>query len=69
MKEITVRLPDKVAEQLDEALESGWFLTQDDLIRAALVEFLNENRLKLIDQQQLEDIEWVRKLANEKRAG
>lgn len=69
MREFRISLPDKVAERAQWAIDSGWFGNVDDLVRAALSEYLDEHHLNAIEQQQLEDVEWVRGLSDKKRAG
>jgi Arc/MetJ-type ribon-helix-helix transcriptional regulator len=69
MPQITITLPEKVAEQAQQAIDSGWFNSLDDLVRAALSEYLEEHRLTVIEEQQLADIDWVKSLSQDKRAG
>ncbi|HRK22840.1 MAG TPA: hypothetical protein PLX06_13575 [Fimbriimonadaceae bacterium] len=64
MRQIAINLPDRVAAQAQRALEEGWFNNMDDLVRAALVAFFEQNANLAIEQQQLADIEW----AKQKRA-
>jgi hypothetical protein len=40
----------------------GWFTDENDLARQALGDFLRHHRLELQEQQQLDDIEWARRL-------
>ena len=47
MKTLSVALPDRVAEQLKELVEQGWFLDEAELARQALSEFLNKQRFEL----------------------
>ena len=59
MKTLTVELPDRVAENLEGLVEAGWFRDEADVVRLALVEFLNRHRLQLAEQFQREDIGWA----------
>lgn len=59
MKTLTVELPDRVAESLEGLVEAGWFRDEAEVVRLALVEFLNRHRLQLAEQFQREDISWA----------
>jgi Arc/MetJ-type ribon-helix-helix transcriptional regulator len=59
MKTIQVELPDRVTIELDALIKDGWFETETDIIRVALLEFIQRNRLALAEQFQREDIAWA----------
>lgn len=61
MKQIQIELPDEVAKGLDAMVQAGWFHSEDEVVRMALLEFIRHNRLELLEQFQLEDIEWALK--------
>lgn len=59
MKTIQVDIPEKTADKLQSLVRDGWFTNEDEIVRAALMEFVSEQRLALIEQFQLEDIDWA----------
>lgn len=61
MKSINVELPDKLAQELDAMVKSGWFSDEGEAMRLALREFVRRNRLELLERFQREDIAWALK--------
>jgi Arc/MetJ-type ribon-helix-helix transcriptional regulator len=61
MKSITVQLPEALARELGKVVDSGWFASEDEAVRAALLEFLDPHRRELIERFQLDDIAWALK--------
>jgi len=59
MKQLQVELPDKVAGEVAALVEAGWFHSQDELVRTAVLEFLRHRRLELTETFQREDIVWA----------
>lgn len=59
MKSLHIELPDRMANELQTLVAAGWFLSQDELVRLAIMEFLKNHRLQLIEKFQLEDIDWA----------
>jgi Arc/MetJ-type ribon-helix-helix transcriptional regulator len=59
MKSIHVQLPEKTATELESLVQMGWFTDQGEAIRVAISEYLNHNRLALIERFQEEDIQWA----------
>ena len=59
MKTITVALPAKLAQELDTMVKSGWFSSEEELVRMALMEFLRRNHPAMVEQFQREDIAWA----------
>ena len=59
MKSVQVELPDKIAAELDTLVKEGWFQNEGEVLRTALVEFINRQRFALIEQFQREDIDWA----------
>lgn len=66
MKTLQVNLPDQVARDVENSVKDGKFQTADEVVLAALREFISRRRLELKEQQQLKDIAWA---LNEKPAG
>ena len=59
MKSIQIELPEKLARELDMLIQQGWFRSEEEAIRFALLEFLGRRRLELLEQFQREDITWA----------
>jgi Arc/MetJ-type ribon-helix-helix transcriptional regulator len=49
-EQIAVRLPDDLAESLDELVETGRFETKADAVRAALVELVEVERRRRVGE-------------------
>ena len=59
MKAIQLELPDKLAEVLDTMVKQGWFRSDEEVVRFALLEFLRRHRLEALEQFQRDDIAWA----------
>ncbi len=59
MRIIQVELPDEVAKELEAVVAAGWFHSEDEAIRQALIEFVRRNRFELLERFQQEDIMWA----------
>ena len=59
MKLIQIEVSEQVAKELDAMVQAGWFRTEDEAIRLALLEFVRRNRLELLERFQREDIAWA----------
>jgi Arc/MetJ-type ribon-helix-helix transcriptional regulator len=59
MKRLQVELPDVLVAELKALVQKGWFRSEDELIRFALVEFVRRYRFELLEQFQREDIAWA----------
>ncbi len=59
MKTISVELPDRAAAEVDELVRAGWFASESEVVRAAVLDFVRRNRLELIERFQREDIAWA----------
>lgn len=59
MKTLEVALPDRLAKQVNDLVEQGWFIDEAELARQALSEFLSKHRFELQEQFQREDIQWA----------
>ncbi|HVR95245.1 MAG TPA: ribbon-helix-helix domain-containing protein [Thermoanaerobaculia bacterium] len=64
MKTLTLELPDQLADELKNLVESGWFASESEIARLALVEFVRHHRFELQEQFQREDIRWALGLKN-----
>jgi len=59
MKSVQVELPDKLADELDLLVKAGWFRSEGEAVRLALVEFVRRHRFELLERFQREDIAWA----------
>jgi Arc/MetJ-type ribon-helix-helix transcriptional regulator len=59
MKKIEVELPDRVTMELETLVKDGWFADEAEVIRVALLEFVQRNRFALMERFQREDIAWA----------
>jgi Arc/MetJ-type ribon-helix-helix transcriptional regulator len=59
MKTISVELPERLTEEINTLVETGWFVDETELVRAALREFIRRNRFGLAEQFQRDDIAWA----------
>lgn len=67
MKKLEIEVPDKVASQIDQLVSAGWFLSEEDLTRQVLADFLRRFQPQLQEQFQLQDVAWA--LAQRKPEG
>ena len=66
MKLIQIELPDEIAKELDVLVQAGWFHSEDEVVRLALLEFVRQHRFELLERFQKDDIEWA---LQQKQAG
>jgi Arc/MetJ-type ribon-helix-helix transcriptional regulator len=59
MKSIQIELPEKLAQELDTLVQRGWFQSEEEAIRFALLEFMEWHRFELLEQLQRKDIAWA----------
>jgi Arc/MetJ-type ribon-helix-helix transcriptional regulator len=59
VKTIQIELPDKVAAELEAYVKAGWFGSEAELIRVAVLEFVRRNRTDLLERFMRDDIEWA----------
>jgi Arc/MetJ-type ribon-helix-helix transcriptional regulator len=67
MKNLALEVPDRVAAELEKLVRAGWFATEEEAVRLALAEFLQRNKLRLQEEQQMEDIRWALELKDAAR--
>ena len=65
MKSLTVKLTDDVASDIASLVRAGYFRSEQDLLFAALQEFMRHHRPDLEERYQREDIEWALRVAEE----
>ena len=59
MKVLQIELPDKVASELEMLIKDGWFTNEAEIVRLALVEFVQRHSFALMEQFKREDIAWA----------
>ena len=59
MKTIQVELPDKVAAEIEALVKAGWFGSEAEVVRVALLDFVRRNRAELVEGFMREDIQWA----------
>jgi Arc/MetJ-type ribon-helix-helix transcriptional regulator len=59
MRTLTVELPDRVADQLEALVKDGWFPTEEEAVRTAVLDLLRDRRLGIEERHQLQDIAWA----------
>ncbi len=62
MKAIQLELPDKLAAEIDAYVNAGWFGSEGEVIRAALMDFVKRHRIDLLERFMRDDIEWALKI-------
>ena len=64
MKTISITVPDHLAEQIHDYVRSGFFLSEPDVVLAAISEFVRRNRVDLMERLAREDIAWAKNEAH-----
>ncbi|MHB8828131.1 MAG: hypothetical protein ACYC6Q_01125 [Syntrophales bacterium] len=64
MKTLSITVPDHLAERIHEYVQSGFFMSDPDVILAAMSEFVRRNQVGLMDRFAREDIAWALKEAH-----
>jgi len=59
MKAIQVELPDKLAAEIETYVKTGWFRSESEVVRAALMEFVRRNRVELLERFMRDDLGWA----------
>ncbi len=59
---IKVSLPEKLGIEIENYVTNGWFIDESEVLRAALQEFIQHNRFRLMERFMKEDIEWALKV-------
>jgi len=59
MKTIQLELNEKLAAELNALVQQGFFKTEEELIRFALIDFIESHKPALVEKFQHEDIEWA----------
>ena len=62
MKAVQLELPDKLAAEIEAYVNAGWFGSEGEVIRAALMDFVKRHRIDLLERFMRDDIEWALKI-------
>ena len=62
MKTVQLELPDKLAAEIEAYVNAGWFGSEGEVIRAALMDFVKRHRIDLLERFMRDDIEWALKI-------
>lgn len=62
MRVLQVEFPEKLAAEIEAYVKAGWYGSEAELVRAAVLEFVRRNRMDLLDRFMREDIRWAGKL-------
>jgi Arc/MetJ-type ribon-helix-helix transcriptional regulator len=52
-------LPERLAAEVEALVKAGWCSSEAEVIRQALLKYLQRHRLERIEQVQREDIAWA----------
>ncbi len=63
MKTLSITVPDHLAERITDYVKAGFFLSEPDVILAAMAEFVRRNQVDLMERFAREDIAWAVKEA------
>jgi len=58
MKSLEVDVPDALAREVEQVVRSGWF-GREEVVCAALLDFVQRQRFALVERQQRDDIAWA----------
>lgn len=59
MKSLVVEVPEEVAAEVQRLVAGGWFQSENEVARQALIEFVRARSAELQEQFQREDIAWA----------
>lgn len=60
MKKLSIIVPDHLAERIHDYVQSGFFMSEPDVILAAISEFVRRNQVDLMERFAREDIAWAK---------
>jgi len=67
VKTLSIDIPDNLAAQINEYVKAGFFISEPDVILAAMSEFVRRNQVDLMERFAREDIKWAKKEATESK--
>ncbi|MBI3013876.1 MAG: CopG family transcriptional regulator [Candidatus Tectomicrobia bacterium] len=54
-----MELPDKLAAEIETFVKTGWFSSEAEVVRAALLEFVRRNGVDMLEGLMRDDIRWA----------
>jgi Arc/MetJ-type ribon-helix-helix transcriptional regulator len=64
MKTLLINMPDHLAERIHDYVKAGFFMSEPDVVLAAMSEFVRRNQGDLMERFAREDIAWAVKEAH-----
>jgi len=64
LKTLSITVPDHLAERINDYVRSGFFMSEPDVVVAAISEFIRRNRVDLMERFAREDIGWAKNEAH-----
>jgi Arc/MetJ-type ribon-helix-helix transcriptional regulator len=64
MKTLLINMPDHLAERIHDYVKAGFFMSEPDVVLAAMSEFVRRNQVDLMERFAREDIAWAVKEAH-----
>ncbi len=61
MKKIIIELPDRAAKEIGRYVQAGWFPSEGEAVRAAVIDFVRHHPIEIVDHIMREDIAWALK--------
>jgi Arc/MetJ-type ribon-helix-helix transcriptional regulator len=59
VSQLSIEIPEKMAAEIHRYLAQGWFVSEEELLRAALRDFLRRNPIESMKRFQGRDIDWA----------
>lgn len=59
MKSLVIEVPEQVAAEIQRLVAGGWFPSENEVARQALIEFVRSRQAELQEQFQRDDIAWA----------
>lgn len=59
MKSLVVEVPEQVAAEVQRLVAGGWFHSENEVARQALIEFVRSRSAEFQEQLQRDDIAWA----------
>jgi Arc/MetJ-type ribon-helix-helix transcriptional regulator len=59
MKSLVVEVPEEIAAEVQRLVAGGWFQSENEVARQALIEFVRARSAELQEQFQRDDIAWA----------
>ncbi|MBI2208776.1 ribbon-helix-helix protein, CopG family [Candidatus Woesearchaeota archaeon] len=58
MDTVPAKLTKRLIEEADELIKEGWYANKSELIRDAVRELINKNKMQKLEKAIKEDVEW-----------